>query len=278
MLTTTAGFFTGLVDVIRAMYDFSFYVVTAARAGRTLPRLTIVAVLHLSVLTATMIGPKQQPLLGDDRLLLLLKALSNWCLAVNACLHVVGYTLLVLLYRHSVQTIFNRTLPKTFRKSVPSFGAHLALLRPLELVARFVTAPWRTLPDILVLGEVRCGTTTLCQHLSSLNIQGPFCLWAHPELDHKESFYWVGHYLGYVSPYLYRMCFSWNYNRGVLNNNGTCSFDGCAQYLTSPTAPHLIAHAYRQAGQPPPILIACVRNPVDQAMSWWNYEQAAMQW
>eukprot|EP00978_Attheya_sp_CCMP212_P039137 scaffold200920_cov59-Attheya_sp.AAC.1 len=273
---TTTGFFTGVVDVIFCIYDFSFYVVTAARAGRTLPRLTIVAVLHGSVLTATMmIGAKQQQPLGDDARLEALQALSNWVLAVNACLHVVGYTLLVVLYRHSVQTIFNRTLPKTLRKSVASFGAHLALLRPLEIVARFVTAPWRTLPDILVLGEVRCGTTTLCQHLSSLNVQGPFCLWAHPELDHKESFYWVGHYLGYVSPYFYRMCFSWN--RGGTNANGTCSFDGCAQYLTSPTAPHLIALVYRHAGQPPPIIIACVRNPVDQAMSWWNYEQAAMQ-
>eukprot|EP00521_Asterionellopsis_glacialis_P018485 CAMPEP_0195294516 /NCGR_PEP_ID=MMETSP0707-20130614/15235_1 /TAXON_ID=33640 /ORGANISM="Asterionellopsis glacialis, Strain CCMP134" /LENGTH=289 /DNA_ID=CAMNT_0040355511 /DNA_START=464 /DNA_END=1333 /DNA_ORIENTATION=- len=56
------------------------------------------------------------------------------------------------------------------------------------------------------------------------------------------------------------------------------TFDGCAQYLTSPTAPHLIAKAYRDAGQPPPILIACVRDPVDQAISWWNYENDAIQW
>jgi hypothetical protein len=61
---------------------------------------------------------------------------------------------------------------------------------------------------------------------------------------------------------------SWNY---YLQPFAT---DGCAQYLTSPTAPYLIAQAYREAGQPPPVLIACVRNPAEQALSWWKYENA----
>ncbi len=53
-------------------------------------------------------------------------------------------------------------------------------------------------------------------------------------------------------------------------------FDGCAQYLSSPTAPHLISRAYE--GSAPPILVACLRNPVDQALSWWRYENNAMVW
>ena len=53
-------------------------------------------------------------------------------------------------------------------------------------------------------------------------------------------------------------------------------FDGCAQYLSSPTAPYLIASAYRNSS--PPVLVACVRNPVDQAVSWWQYENNAMAW
>jgi hypothetical protein len=56
------------------------------------------------------------------------------------------------------------------------------------------------------------------------------------------------------------------------------TFDGCAQYLTNPAAPYLIAKAYRDAGLPPPVLVACVRDPVDQAVSWWNYENNAMLW
>lgn len=56
------------------------------------------------------------------------------------------------------------------------------------------------------------------------------------------------------------------------------SFDGCAQYLSSPTAPYLIAHAYHQSHTPPPVLVACIRNPVDQGISWWQYENNAMLW
>ena len=56
------------------------------------------------------------------------------------------------------------------------------------------------------------------------------------------------------------------------------SFDGCAQYLSSPTAPYLIARAYKQNNTSPPVLIACIRNPMDQALSWWQYENNAMAW
>jgi hypothetical protein len=59
-------------------------------------------------------------------------------------------------------------------------------------------------------------------------------------------------------------------------------FDGCAQYLTSPSAPYLIASAYQNeisGGKCiPPSLVACVRNPVDQAVSWWKFENNAISW
>ncbi len=61
----------------------------------------------------------------------------------------------------------------------------------------------------------------------------------------------------------------------MLGNIFLC-FDGCAQYLSSPTAPYLIASAYRSSS--PPVLVACVRKPVDQAVSWWQYENNAMAW
>ena len=165
---------------------------------------------------------------------------------------------------------------------VNSFGAHIALLRPLEIIFRYLTARFRVLPDVIVLGEVRCGTTTLGQHLSSLpGCHQPFCLWKHPELDGKETFYFVGHYLGNVDPLAYRMCFplkltKW-WNECILRRP-FFTFDGCAQYLTSPTAAALIAETYRRAGQDPPVLVACVRSPVDQAISWWRYENNAIEW
>eukprot|EP00557_Chaetoceros_sp_GSL56_P014353 CAMPEP_0176479070 /NCGR_PEP_ID=MMETSP0200_2-20121128/1540_1 /TAXON_ID=947934 /ORGANISM="Chaetoceros sp., Strain GSL56" /LENGTH=302 /DNA_ID=CAMNT_0017875083 /DNA_START=587 /DNA_END=1492 /DNA_ORIENTATION=- len=56
------------------------------------------------------------------------------------------------------------------------------------------------------------------------------------------------------------------------------TFDGCAQYLTSPSAPYLISEAYREAGELPPVLVACVRDTKEQALSWWTYENNAIAW
>jgi hypothetical protein len=167
------------------------------------------------------------------------------------------------------------------------------------MLLRFCTAPLRVLPDVIILGETRCGTTNLCAHLVQLsklsssqqNLQQqekirrikcytPFCAWAVPELDHKESFYFVGHYCGIVHPYYYRMAFPlkltrW-YEEYICNNIFIC-FDGCAQYLTSPTTPYLIATAYSNTTQLP-VLVACIREPIDQAISWFYYEKNAMKW
>ena len=233
-------------------------------------------------------------------------------MAINALLNLCGYIFIVLLYRHSIKTIFNRKIPTLQRDkngcilaephpAIKSFNTHLSMLRPLEILFRFVTAPFRVLPDIIVLGETRCGTTNLCGHLTSVadasgddmsgrmrNIKcySPFCPWAFPELDHKESFYFVGHYLGIVDPYFYRMAFPLKITRWweerVLGNIFFC-FDGCAQYLTSPSAPYLIACAYQNENSGsgeciPPSLVACVRDPVEQSLSWWKYEMNACSW
>jgi hypothetical protein len=210
-------------------------------------------------------------------------ALSAVLLTFNFTLLCCGYVILIALYRHSVTTIFNKNIPSTVQNCLPSFAVHMTLLRPLEALFRFVTAKFRVLPDIIVLGEVRCGTTTLCHHLSH-SIPGshaPFCLWKHPELDKKETFYFVGHYFGYVNPRYYSMCFPLKITRWfheTILRKAFFTFDGCSQFLTSPTAPYLIAKAYSAANQRPPILVVSVRNPVDQAISWWKYENNAILW
>lgn len=63
----------------------------------------------------------------------------------------------------------------------------------------------------------------------------------------------------------------------MLGNIFFC-FDGSAQYLTSPTVPYLIASAYQGGNESPPVLVACIRSPVDQAISWWRFENNAMTW
>ena len=268
-----------LCDIALFLSEICKLVGIAARNGQKLPILTVIVVVHAAVhIALSTCGVNWGVTNGSATI----QIASIVLFSIIACVTICGYTLLIVLYRHSVSTIFNKNVPTSFAKCIPSIGAHLVLLKPLEILFRYATAKFRVLPDVIVLGEVRCGTTTLCQHLTLLpGCHAPFCLWKHPELDNKETFYFVGHYLGQVSPYRYSMCFplritKW-YHRVVLRKP-FFTFDGSAQCLASPTAPYLIAQAYYAAGQPPPILVACVRDPVHQAISWWKYENNAMIW
>jgi len=292
----------------KAVYELLRGILESARNGQTLSICTIFLLVH-STLHVTLSLNR----MFSDYSMTFLHQLSKTIIMLNFSINVIGYVLLIKLYKHSIRHIFNREIPSTIMECIPSFCAHISLLRPLEIIFRYCTYRWRVLPDVIVLGEVRCGTTSLCQHFAllrrsnnnndwnTIDCHTPFCLWAHPELDHKESFFFVGHYLGYVTPEAYRMCFplkitkwfsekkwkwvnSYNYYfRGkksltTIPPSIFMTFDGCAQYLTSPTASSLIAEAYRAADQPPPVLIACVREPIDQARSWWRYENNAMIW
>lgn len=189
----------------------------AAKAGKLLPCLTLMlpsqAIAHWFLfVTARITLPKE----------LYWRRLSLCILVGNIFFCAVGYIILILLYRHSVQTIFNRNIPRLRRDddgiimpiahpALQSFNTHLLLLRPLEVMFRFITAPLRVLPDLIVLGETRCGTTNLCGTVVSLSTKSslagdrmkikcytPFCAWSVPELDHKETFFFAGHYLGKV--------------------------------------------------------------------------------
>ena len=196
------------ISFILSSRDVLLGIVHAAKSGRTLPQLTLLLPVQMMVHSA----------------LPMYRAASLLFICINTALNIVGYIFLIVLYRHCVPVVFNRKIP-TFENyndgqahpAIQSFNTHLLMLRPLEIIFRFATAPLRVLPDVIVLGEVRCGTTNLCAHLSSLSYQHaektrvkcytPFCPWAHPELDDKESFYFVGHYLGIVDPFYYRMAF-----------------------------------------------------------------------
>ena len=75
----------------------------------------------------------------------------------------------------------------------------LRVVRPFGMLWRLLTAPLRCLPDVYVLGEVRCGTTTVASLLrDELGMAGPFTPWVHPLANEKESFFLVGHYWGFV--------------------------------------------------------------------------------
>eukprot|EP01065_Artemidia_motanka_P037187 TRINITY_DN4549_c0_g1_i4.p1 TRINITY_DN4549_c0_g1~~TRINITY_DN4549_c0_g1_i4.p1 ORF type:complete len:407 (+),score=76.17 TRINITY_DN4549_c0_g1_i4:51-1223(+) len=176
-----------------------------------------------------------------------------------------------LWFRHLSRTVFNRHPPC----SPVSLWMMVALLRPLETLWRLLTAPLRCKPDLLILGEVRCGTTTLAGHLSRFaGAHGPFCPWRIDFADGKESFYMVGHYCGLVHPVFYRMCFPLVFARWWARLRGKPFFcyDACAQYLTAPWVPRLMKMA-----SPDARFVVCMRSPAEQNVSWWRFEHGSIQ-
>ena len=153
------------------------------------------------------------------------------------------------------------------------------MTRPLELAFRLLTAPLRDSPDLLILGEVRCGTTTLADHVKRYpGAAPPFCPWIHP-LEDKESFYFAGHYFGIIHPQLYRAAFPLIVWRWLARLRGRpyFTFDAHAQVLTAPWGADRLRAAFRGGGGGGfPEMLVCVREPVAQAVSWWRFEQTAM--
>ena len=185
--------------------------------------------------------------------------------------------------RHACRTVFNRrptALLSTWLSPL------LRVTRPLELAWRLLTAPLRVAgPDVVLLGEVRCGTTTLASLLrSDLGMQGPFTPWDVPLANGKESFYFAGHYFGCVAPRLYRLCFPFIWAhwldrvvRRQLHLPPPLLFDGCASHLSAPWAPELMQRLQREEmGGRPMVFVVCVREPVSQHLSWWRLEQGSM--
>ena len=177
----------------------------------------------------------------------------------------------VFFARSACCRVFNREPPPGFLLPM------LCVIRPVGMLWRLATAPLRCLPDVYVLGEVRCGTTTVASLLrDELGMAGPFTPWVHPLANEKESFFLVGHYWGFVPGWAYRMCFPLRLSRWlhrVVLHRPYAAFEGCASYLSAPWAPALV-----RALTPRAVLVVCVREPVAQNLSWWRLEQAGMAW
>ena len=78
---------------------------------------------------------------------------------------------------HASRIVFHRRMPV----SLAALRAVLRVTRPLAMAWRFLTAGLRCLPDVYILGEVRCGTTSTAAMLRDhLDMVGPFTPWVHP--------------------------------------------------------------------------------------------------
>ena len=167
-------------------------------------------------------------------------------------------------YVHACRVVFGRRPPRSLR----ALANVLSVTRPFSIAWRLLTARLRRRPTVYVLGEVRCGTTSLSSMLrTELGMVGPFTPWVHPLADNKESFFFVGHYWGLVAPSLYGMAYplklvSWA-RRTLARMPPQLCFDGCASYLSAPWVPRLLKRVTSR-----PVLVVCLREPVAQNVSY----------
>jgi hypothetical protein len=125
-----------------------------------------------------------------------------------------------------------------------------------ESVSRFrrLTAPLRVLPDAIILGEMRSGTTSLFRYLAGHpQVLRP---WAK-ELHYFDRLFARGE-RWYRANFPTAAATRWH----ALRHGGAVTFEATPDYLIYPAVARRIAEAIPQAR-----LIVLLRNPVDRAIS-----------
>lgn len=151
-------------------------------------------------------------------------------------------------------TVSRRSTQTRIRQMVPSRVRHRVL--ETRHRARMLTQQWRSLPDFLVIGTQRGGTTSLFRYLS-----------AHPHLIRplrKETGYFSGRYDHGIE--WYRSHFPLRSRLSGGGEKRRLTFEATPDYLLDPRA------ARRAADTLPEVkLVALLRNPVERAYSHYRH-------
>lgn len=129
----------------------------------------------------------------------------------------------------------------------------------LKFSFRRLTSPMRILPDFLIIGAQKCGTTslylTLAQHL---NVRPAYV----KEVRYFNNFFekGVNWYRSHYPSYLYRYLNNKLYGRDFITGEGEPS------YLPNPIVPQRVFDLIPEVK-----LIVMLRNPVDRAYSHYNH-------
>lgn len=116
---------------------------------------------------------------------------------------------------------------------------------------RRATSRWRRLPDFVIIGGQRCGTTSLFHSLAE-----------HPRL--QPSFRKEVHYFDF---HRVREDVNWyRANFAMKTSRSSLSFEATPNYLAYPEGPEAMAQTLPDAK-----LIALLRNPVERAHSSWKF-------
>jgi hypothetical protein len=129
--------------------------------------------------------------------------------------------------------------------------------RRVDDVYRSCTAAMRVLPDFLIIGEAKCGTTALYDHINAHE----FVLQAME----KEVHFFDLHYFRGLDWYRSQFPLMWRARR-----------NGARRFLTGEASPYYMFHPHApgriKATLPGVKLIAMLRNPVERAYSHYQHE------
>ncbi|MFQ5629957.1 MAG: sulfotransferase domain-containing protein [bacterium] len=123
-----------------------------------------------------------------------------------------------------------------------------------------LTRKWRVLPDFLIIGAKKCGTTSLYSYVTQHPAVAPASM--------KEIYYFVGNYRCGLD--WYRTFFPTVFERFFAKNVVQRDFmtgEATPEYIVHPRAPKRV-----RATLPNVKLIAILRNPVDKAYSFYQHQ------
>jgi hypothetical protein len=137
-----------------------------------------------------------------------------------------------------------------------------SLRNQFEQAWRYLTNPLRVLPDFLIVGAKKCGTTALYSYLTE-----------HPSIApaYKKEIYFFNAFWGKGKGF-YRAYFPTRFerSRGTIGNQPMLTGEATPDYLFHPSVPERI-----QQLLPKVRLIVILRNPIDRAYSFYNHNLRA---
>ena len=143
---------------------------------------------------------------------------------------------------------------------------------PLTALWRFLTVPFRVTPDLMILGQARGGTTTTARYLEQFpGAHQPYTYLKTEFINNKESLYFSGVYARLINPVLYKMVFPTIFEKWWCQLRGKpfFAYDASATSLTAPWVPAMMKKV-----NPNMKFIVCLREPISQNVSWYNFEKA----
>ena len=218
-------------------------------------------------------------------------------------LFIIGFIVSIFMVNFWIHQLFYRKVPLLINYFKVYYYIS-QLIFPLITIFRMMTSHFRVLPNVILIGETRCGTTTLAYYLKNHKLTyGPFTQLLMPHLSGKECYYFLGANFGYIHPYFYKSCFPTTFELRIrlfilryiypilFNNkeyvnitmNDFIIFDATPLYLSNKWVAIKLIETYKlfygkNYEKHLPKLIVCVREPIQQNISWYTFEERAQDW